>query len=117
MGTPEINKDLIFTSFKEPNEKFPKSNTFDELKKLEEKFQLDKKEVNLNNIESFVDTLKIVLNHLKDEIVAVKKVEITICKKEVEDEISEIARNISEIENNRKDLRRGRVCLYSLVHT
>ncbi|MGM1055448.1 MAG: hypothetical protein ACQEWG_06140 [Bacteroidota bacterium] len=97
LGIPEINKDLIFTSFKVPTEKFPISDTFDELKKLEEKFQLEKKEVNLNNIESFVDTLKIVLTHLKDEIVAVKSKAIVINKEKITSEILSSRKNISEI--------------------
>ncbi len=97
LGIPEINKDLIFTSFKEPTEKFPETDTFYELKKLEEKFQLEKKEVNLNNIESFVESLKTVLKHLKDEIVRVKNKDIVASEKKVTSEILLMRRNISEI--------------------
>ena len=72
-----VNPDLILTSFKKPNKKFGETTTFGEIKKIEDKFQIDKKETNIDNIEDFVSCLKDVLKQLKDNIIADKKAEIS----------------------------------------
>lgn len=65
----KIHKDLLFTSFKKPNKKFGDSTSHDELKKLEEKFLLDRKITSFNNVDSFVAALVDVLKSIKDSTV------------------------------------------------
>lgn len=93
----ETLNDIIFTSFKKPNKKFGSTTTLDEIKELEEKFQIEKKEINLDNIESFAFTLNRVLKELKDKIVADKKGRLSDKIKKLEYQKSILSKEITTI--------------------
>jgi hypothetical protein len=96
------SNDIIFTSFKKPNKKFGSSTTLTEIKELEEKFQIEKKEINLDNIESFAFTLNRVLKELKDKIVADKKGKLSDKIKKLEYQKSILSKEITTIKGKIK---------------
>ncbi len=96
------SNDIIFTSFKKPNKKFGATTTLDEIKELERKFQIEKKEINLDNIESFSFTLNRVLKELKDKIVADKKEKLSVKIKNLEFQKSLLSKEVTTISSKIK---------------
>lgn len=93
---------IRFTSFKKPNKKFGSTNTIDEIKELDLKFQLEKKEVKLDNIESFAFALNRVLEALKDKIISEKIGKISIKIKNLENRKSILTKEITTINSKIK---------------
>lgn len=102
------SNDIIFTSFKKPNKKFGSTTTFDEIKELEEKFQIEKKEINLDNIESFALTLNRVLKELKDKIVADKKGSLSVKIEKLKNQKSTLSKKKDAIYGHETLLRETR---------
>jgi hypothetical protein len=98
----ETLHNIIFTSFKKPNKKFGSTTTLDKIKELEEKFQIEKKEINLDNIESFLFTLNRVLKELKDKIVEDKKGKLSDKIKKLVNDKSILSKEITTINSKIK---------------
>lgn len=71
-----VNPNITFTSFKKPEKVFVNSDTYQEIRSIEEFLIMNKKESNYKNITSLILTMKVIVEKIIQDVILKKKKEI-----------------------------------------